>query len=900
MRFVAIISVLVLMCSSHAVAADAPSATSVPVLDLSRGSFRVFLAWRTSSLVSPDGKLKPLLDAKGRNMKESDRKPLLIRQSAGPAAEWASVEFNDTDWPRVRGAAAVQSTRGWDRVWVRGAFVVSDPAKVKGLKLNLAYFGGVVAYINGVELVRVHLPALSYSKRPKGEPRTFAKQYPAEAYVRPDGKLYAWRDGRTFGERMRVRVRRLAGGGVAIPSKMLRKGINIVAVRSVGAPIAEVASTAPQADTRRPPPLWPHAGLLRARLVATAPNGLTPSVGPAPGVAIGNVSPVETVFAWDHALPSEKLRPVRLIGAKNGAFSGRVILSSSEKISGLKASATDLALKGGGGSIPAAAVQIRWASAAQTGKTWVPAGRFDALLDEPPAEVPVRKITLRRVKVQPPAAAVAPVWITVRVPADAVAGEYKGTVTVEAGGSKFAVPVEIKVHDWAVPDPKDFAIVNNTYHSPDTVARFYKVPLWSEKHCDLMGQSLDILKQVGSRICILNLVVKAHSQGNTESMIKWVKQADGTYKYDFSIAEKYMDVFAKAVGKPRILQLNAWGFQGDNPAKPKWPPEGVTVVDTNGKRLADLVQPAYGTPENEAFWRPVFVELRKRLEKRGWLDVTLVGWLNYCNDPPGKMVEVVKNIWPDAKWIKNAHAPAKVFRGSKGSKVSMPVKCAAWVWGCGGLYDPDCTRPWAKPPVYYPNGRKAYPQPWKSVGGHIKLGIPRLGVEFTKPGLYDISPLFRVRMIAEAVVQANLHGIGMVGGDFWPVPSGRRGRFTTMCDNKGGVGPRNNTKAFMSPGPKGPVFSERLETFREGIQTAEAIVLLQKALDAKTVGGALARKIEDLLDERARQYIRNCTPTPKGPGQDSTWMTMEATNWLDRNEELFALAAEVAGKIKGK
>ena len=49
-----------------------------------------------------------------------------------------------------------------------------------------------------------------------------------------------------------------------------------------------------------------------------------------------------------------------------------------------------------------------------------------------------------------------------------------------------------------------------------------------------------------------------------------------------------------------------------------------------------------------------------------------------------------------------------------------------------------------------------------------------------------------------------------------------------------------------------------------------------------------------------RGYLRNCTPTPKGASQDSTWMTMEATNWLGSNEKLFALVAEVAAKLHEK
>ena len=71
-------------------------------------------------------------------------------------------------------------------------------------------------------------------------------------------------------------------------------------------------------------------------------------------------------------------------------------------------------------------------------------GRFDRLLAEPPAEVVPAKVG----KSSTLSSAVVPVWITVRVPADAAAGEYKGTVTIEATGAspvKYTGPVELQV-----------------------------------------------------------------------------------------------------------------------------------------------------------------------------------------------------------------------------------------------------------------------------------------------------------------------------------------------------------------------------------------------------------------------------------------------------------------------
>jgi len=83
--------------------------------------------------------------------------------------------------------------------------------------------------------------------------------------------------------------------------------------------------------------------------------------------------------------------------------------------------------------------------------------------------------------------------------------------------------------------------------------------------------------------------------------------------------------------------------------------------------------------------------------------------------------------------------------------------------------------------------------------------------------------------------------------------------------------------------------------FREGIQIYEAMVFLQRALAGKRVGDELARRIEDLLDERARVQLHNENPLPVGPGSDpGHWMTRECTDWQREDERLFALAGEVA------
>ena len=136
----------------------------------------------------------------------------------------------------------------------------------------------------------------------------------------------------------------------------------------------------------------------------------------------------------------KELKPIVLVAARSGVVSGYVVVTrDGGPIAGLTATVGDLAQVGGGkGKIPAAGVQVRYADRAVKGRSWMPRQRFDRLLEKAPAEVaafgPIRTRGYR-VKFTPkntvPVATV-PVWVTVRVPADAAPGDYQGTLSIAA------------------------------------------------------------------------------------------------------------------------------------------------------------------------------------------------------------------------------------------------------------------------------------------------------------------------------------------------------------------------------------------------------------------------------------------------------------------------------------
>ncbi len=154
--------------------------------------------------------------------------------------------------------------------------------------------------------------------------------------------------------------------------------------------------------------------------------------------------------------------------------------------------------------------------------------------------------------------AVVPIWLTVKAPHDAKPGVYTGQVTIEAKGEKpLAVPVRLELADFSVPDTQDYRTWIELMQSPDTLAVEYNVPFWSERHWALIADSMRYIGEIGSRVVHIPLIAQTNS-GNEQSMVRFIKKADGTYDYDFSVMDRYLDIAEKCMGQPKITAFIAW------------------------------------------------------------------------------------------------------------------------------------------------------------------------------------------------------------------------------------------------------------------------------------------------------------------------------------------------------
>ena len=878
-----------------------------------------------------------------------------IHGSPYPPVGWQEPDFDDDTWIRdpypqrqLYGCIALRC--------LRGKFEVSDPKRATELILTVRFRGGVVAYLNGREVGRAYLP------KGEIKPDVLAEDYPKEAYIGPEGVLFeqglqwlvpsgvkaedgdaavqaAWiENGVAYSmqfrshsigvdaasksffaskdpevvARYKSRCRTLEA---KIPPDLLRKGINVLALEIHRAPAWEGMFTAPSYYDGRKSLMavssgetwWNRAELEDVKLTAPADaDWITPNVTPPKGLYVWNHPACVELDPSYYPDPNEPLRPIRLRGLKNGTYSGVLVVSSTGPIRGLKVQAMDL--KGPGGTLAASSIQIAYPRFANgtymsnnaPGQKSLEVGNwplYDPLEPLPPKEIkesawPVMYRAARRFP------AMQPVWVTVRVPRTAPAGEYRGTVTVEAEGAKpVAATLELEVvGDWVLPDSQAFKTYIGLLECPDAVASYYKVGLWSEQHWQLMDKVFEVLGQLGTKDLYVPLVAKTHL-GNACSMVLWVKQADGSYACDTSIAEKYLDLAIKHLGKIPTVCLyvstrSQYGHQKavDQPI--------VTEMDPATKELKELLPPKWGTPEAQVFWKPVIERMRDILARHGLENSMFFG---YLADGIGPVAEGnasglsnhfadLRTISPTTKWLASSHMPPNSWRAGPTLRGPDFLGVLSWMWGplLSVSWMDENDTPWWKPMYAWRD---------RTVPLIMLAGSRSRSATLTNDHCPNVA---RWRVAPEAVLLSKKNdgytyqGLGPWGADFW-------GNECVLYDSYHNVAlSETPVRWLVGPGQDGPVPTCRTRMLQEGLQEAEARIFVQEALldegKKARLGADLARRCREACDERTRSFtymshFRYSDSTEAMPRQR---LIPDVAAWEDAAVRLYRLADEVA------
>ncbi len=233
-----------------------------------------------------------------------------------------------------------------------------------------------------------------------------------------------------------------------------------------------------------------------------------------------------------------------------------------------------------------------------------------------------------------------PVWISLTVPRNVVAGNYSGLLYIKINGSTRTVACRIQVKAHTLPPPKEWAFHLDLWQNPYSVARIYGVKEWSKEHFDLMRPYMQMLASAGQKTITVSMIYdpwRGQTYDIYKSMIRWIKKKDGTWSYDYRIFDQWVS-FMQSLGIDKLINC-------------------YTMVPWNNKfyyydetlQRDTLLVAKTGTPAYEAHWRTMLTDFVQHLKQKGWYQKTAIAMDERPLEDMQKVIQLVRSIDKDIK-----------------------------------------------------------------------------------------------------------------------------------------------------------------------------------------------------------------------------------------------------------
>ncbi|MDO9377061.1 MAG: DUF6067 family protein [Ferruginibacter sp.] len=210
--------------------------------------------------------------------------------------------------------------------------------------------------------------------------------------------------------------------------------------------------------------------------------------------------------------------------------------------------------------------------------------------------------------------ALQPVWLSIKVPANAVAGSYTGTITVDAG-EKYLLNVALTVVNKTLPPPAQWKYQLDLWQHPAAIARVHNETLWSDAHFASIKKYYTMLAAAGQKnitVSIVNEPWGHQTYDDYPSLVKWTKKKDGGWSYDYSLFDKYVSFVMSCGITDRI---NCYSMV-------PWKIAFAYYDEALGKDT--VFTQAIGTPAYNEFWSVMLKDFTAHLKNKGWFNITAI------------------------------------------------------------------------------------------------------------------------------------------------------------------------------------------------------------------------------------------------------------------------------------
>lgn len=205
-------------------------------------------------------------------------------------------------------------------------------------------------------------------------------------------------------------------------------------------------------------------------------------------------------------------------------------------------------------------------------------------------------------------------WISIQVPGTTKPGTYRGAVVIHDGPKTLGrLALTVHVKDRLLPPPSEWSFHLDLWQNPFAIARYHGVRPWSEEHMECMRPYMEMYRDAGGKVITTSIVHKPWN-GQTfdyfESMVKWIKKKDGSWDFDYTIFDQWVE-YMMDIGITKEINCYSmvpWhlSFQYFDEAT-----KGIHEIQTEPGEVA----------YNE-MWGAMLKSFAAHLREKGWFSIT--------------------------------------------------------------------------------------------------------------------------------------------------------------------------------------------------------------------------------------------------------------------------------------
>ena len=234
---------------------------------------------------------------------------------------------------------------------------------------------------------------------------------------------------------------------------------------------------------------------------------------------------------------------------------------------------------------------------------------------------------------------VRPVWLSINIPQTAKPGRYTAKVSITAKGQKpQSLNLTLEVINKSLPDARQWTYHLDQWQHPAAIARVEGLPLWSDQHFKAMKPSMEMLAKAGQKVITTTLNKdpwNVQTYDPYADMISWTKQQDGTWSYDYTVFDKWVN-FMMDLGITKMI--NCYSIV-------PWNNE-IHYKDAASDKLINVVAKP-GTAVFEELWTPFLKDFSKHLKQKGWLKITNIAMDEREREQMDSAIKLIYKVAPE-------------------------------------------------------------------------------------------------------------------------------------------------------------------------------------------------------------------------------------------------------------